>query len=328
MVDFKIKRGLSTTMFVSHGVINPRLIIEEGVWYLCTDTAELFLGVKLEENTENERLSLKRLNGSITPGVGPAEPDEDTTNLKFIVEELSSKVAVLEDIELFQKVTSEDDLPRNFDSEDFNPNITYYIHDQKTGFVDTYIYDNDFYGYLCTSRGRNVGLGIVSAEINVQGELVIHYSDGSSSAVGNVVGTDGLTVALKVGNKLYTQTNGIIELPEFATLEYVEARFNDLVIPNITKLSELENDVGFLMEQDLSDYATKDELPSTDGLSTEDFVRNAIAQAEFGESNIDVSNFVTKDVLADYATKTYVNKEVMTSLDSVILHGGDATPDD
>ena len=43
MLDFKIKRGLSTTLFSEPGTINPKLIIELGCWYLCIDTAELFV---------------------------------------------------------------------------------------------------------------------------------------------------------------------------------------------------------------------------------------------------------------------------------------------
>ena len=77
MVDFKIRRGLSTTLFSSPGIVNPRLVIEEGCWYLCTDTAELFLGV-LEDNT----LVLKKINQSdavnrpsSTPSTGEGEAD-------------------------------------------------------------------------------------------------------------------------------------------------------------------------------------------------------------------------------------------------------------
>lgn len=63
MIDFKIKRGLSTTMFTAPGVVNPRLIIEEGYWYLCVDTADLYLGIN-----DNGTLKLKRINGERTAG--------------------------------------------------------------------------------------------------------------------------------------------------------------------------------------------------------------------------------------------------------------------
>ena len=60
MIDFKIRRGPSELLFTAPGVVNPQLVIEEGYWYLSTDTAELFLGVQ-DETTES--LTLKRING-------------------------------------------------------------------------------------------------------------------------------------------------------------------------------------------------------------------------------------------------------------------------
>ena len=56
MVDFKIFKAHSDELFPG-GELNKRLIIEEGCWYLCTDTAELFVGI----TTENG-LTLKRIN--------------------------------------------------------------------------------------------------------------------------------------------------------------------------------------------------------------------------------------------------------------------------
>ena len=56
MFDFQINRGLSTDLFIN-GQVNPDLIIEEGCWYLCTDTAELDVGVNTEEG-----LTLKQVN--------------------------------------------------------------------------------------------------------------------------------------------------------------------------------------------------------------------------------------------------------------------------
>ena len=56
MKDFNINYGLSTELFIGNQ-INPDLIIEAGCWYLCTDTAELFVGVNTDEG-----LTLKRVN--------------------------------------------------------------------------------------------------------------------------------------------------------------------------------------------------------------------------------------------------------------------------
>lgn len=475
MTDFKIKRGLSTTMFIAPGVINPRLIIEEGHWYLCTDTAELFLGVKVSEDLGEEKYTLKQINGTNTSELDPSISNEVINDLKSIVEKLQNEVAVLEDVELFQKITGEGDLPSNFESDDFNPNITYYTYTQEDGILRTYIFDKGTQSYLCSISSGSTGLGISKVEINANGELVVQYTDGTEDIVGKVVGTDGLTTSIKVGNKLYTQTNGVIELPTFATQEYVETLLREFELPKVpTKLSELENDTGYISKdsvpviielfagfendqeseqefavscdfdafmsampnvaayinydleryparysvgagnscslyaditpnssyvnnyggqdmfikkllvlsvgkgsdgswtarrtikttqlatedwikykgfineipeeyitteelaaegflkehQDLSDYAKKSEIPSVAGLATETFVRNAIAQAELGDSNIDLSDYLTKDDLTDYATKGYVAETISNAFDAVILHGGDATPEE
>lgn len=138
MLDFKIRRGPSEMMFSSPGVINPRFVIEEGCWYLCTDTAELFLGIK----AANQTLSLKRIN--------EVKAEVTDENIQAALEALRSEIQELEDLELFQKINSESELPIDFDAEDFNPNVTYYIPltDDR---VSTYIFDRDSLSYVCTN---------------------------------------------------------------------------------------------------------------------------------------------------------------------------------
>ena len=138
MIDFKIRRGLSTVLFSEPGKVNPKLKIEEMCWYLCTDTAELFLGVK-----ENDNLVLKQINAKSS--TGNAELDQIIKDIN----ELKGK-------KLYQQILSEDDLPKDFDSIDFDPNIAYYIaltdiNGNKTGKVSTYIFDTESESYLCTS---------------------------------------------------------------------------------------------------------------------------------------------------------------------------------
>lgn len=142
MVDFKIRRGESTTLFSSPGVVNPRLIIEEGCWYLCTDTAELYLGMKLDGT-----LTLKKINND---GRKPDEGGTSTALLEVQINELKDRLDALESFELYQKIESEYDLPTNFDSEDFNPNITYYVKlDDRN--IRTYVFDKGAQAYMCTN---------------------------------------------------------------------------------------------------------------------------------------------------------------------------------
>jgi hypothetical protein len=60
MTDFKIRRGLASQL------TDPRLTLEEGCWYLCTDTAELFLCVNA-----GSKLELKRINSTNSPVIDP-----------------------------------------------------------------------------------------------------------------------------------------------------------------------------------------------------------------------------------------------------------------
>jgi hypothetical protein len=140
MVDFKVRRGLHSTIFPEPGVINPKLLIEEGCWYLCTDTAELFLGVLLDTG----ELTLKRINDDNTsrPSFGPAH-------------------GALDDLELFVRISDESELPWNFEAEDFNPNVTYYIpildsDGTPAGRTSTYIFDKETQSYFCTNSVDNL----------------------------------------------------------------------------------------------------------------------------------------------------------------------------
>ena len=91
-------------------------------------------------------------------------------------------------------------------------------------------------------------------------------------------------------------------------------------IPTVpTKVSELENDSGYLTEhQDLSAYALKTEIPSLNGYATTEYVDNAIANIPSGGGgNVDLSNYYTKaetnaliPSLEGYATEEYVSTAI------------------
>jgi hypothetical protein len=65
-----------------------------------------------------------------------------------------------------------------------------------------------------------------------------------------------------------------------------------------TNVSELTNDAGYLTEhQSLEAYALKADIPSTDGLATEQYVNDAVNNIEIPEP--DLSDYATKDDLAN-----------------------------
>lgn len=137
MIDFKIRRGPSTTLFKSPGVVDPRLLIEEGCWYLCTDTAELYLG----GYSSSGELTLKQIN---------SQTAEISNELRTLINELDQKIISLEEVELFKKIDSEADLPTNFNAESFNPNVTYYIPIAEHR-ISTYVFDKVSESYMCTN---------------------------------------------------------------------------------------------------------------------------------------------------------------------------------
>ena len=74
-----------------------------------------------------------------------------------------------------------------------------------------------------------------------------------------------------------------------------------------TKTSQLENDNGYLDEAALSDYATKDELPSLAGYAREDYVDNKVEQEELARQRVDSLIFSMVDNkawLSSVPTKT------------------------
>ena len=140
MTDFKIRRGLSTSLFdnVTEGKINPKLVIEDGCWYLCTDTAELYLGIVLADGSK----SLKRINGDSTLAA---------------ITEIQKELDKLETTQLYRQIAGEHELPTDFEASDFNPNVVYYIIHKTAagdpiGTCSAYLFDKGAQSYMCTNN--------------------------------------------------------------------------------------------------------------------------------------------------------------------------------
>lgn len=155
-------------------------------------------------------------------------------DLASFVEKLDlfeSQLKTVADVELFQKITSIDELPTaaDYTADTFNPNIVYYTYNNTTEKLITYIYVKDLPGYKRVtgdSSSASTGRSISKVEINEAGELVIYYSDNTISNVGSVVGRDGDITAIQIGDTRYVaDVNGAIVLPNLATVEYVDTNF-------------------------------------------------------------------------------------------------------
>lgn len=110
-------------------------------------------------------------------------------------------------------------------------------------------------------------------------------------------------------------TSGDIDLSNYVTKDTVYTKAQtDALIPSVpTKVSQLENDTGYLKEhQDLSKYALKADIPnvSLDGYATESYVDNKVANIPA----VDLSNYYTKSEI--------YNKE---EVDALVSNSGGGT---
>jgi len=120
-------------------------------------------------------------------------------------------------------------------------------------------------------------------------------------------------------------TNAISNIPKEDLTDY--ALKTD--IP--TKTSELTNDSGFLTNhQPLDEYAKKEDLfsgdyndltnkptiPSLEGYATEQYVANAISNAQLGGEEVDLSEYALKTDLNGYALKNHEHEEYLTEIPS------------
>ncbi len=138
--NFKIRQGHSTALFGTDGKLKSNVVLEAGCWYLCTDTADVYVCVY-----EQDKLTLKHINSGAF--------ETSITNLENTISNIDTDIQHLKNQQLYQKINSEADLPTDFDSPTFNPNIAYYIIiDEKNNFANLYIFDELAKSYMCTNK--------------------------------------------------------------------------------------------------------------------------------------------------------------------------------
>ena len=101
-------------------------------------------------------------------------------------------------------------------------------------------------------------VSISKTEINDNGELIVYYSDNTNANLGKVIGKDGLTTSIRIGDNTYEHVEGVILLPDLVTSEDIDKKIEAIEIPDgsgfITN-DDLESK-GYITEhQDLSSYA-------------------------------------------------------------------------
>ena len=103
MTDFKIRSGLSTDLFINgnskSGIIDD-VVLENGCWYLCADTAELFICVQ-----QADGLTLKCINEKTDLGTDSDGTSIDAATIIALRAEINR---IKESLDLYAKT---DDIP-------------------------------------------------------------------------------------------------------------------------------------------------------------------------------------------------------------------------
>ena len=247
--NFKIKRGPSKDLH------DPRLIVEEGYWYLSTDKAELFIGI-----VENGTPVLKPVNGELIPEVNL----EGYATEDFVREAIASieipEVELYDDSELRNLINSKADSVHSH--EEYA--LAEHAHDEyltEHQSLADYAKKTDLF-----SKSYN-DLTDKPAIPSIEGLATEKYVDDAIAAiqepVEEVKSTLTTTVLPKVNkvdeieptvgelktwveNKEYLQD---IDLDGYATEKYVNNAIANIEHPaNPTKVSELENDANYTNE--------------------------------------------------------------------------------
>jgi len=338
MNDFKIKRGLSSVVFIEPGVINPQLVIEEGCWYLCTDTAELYLGVQIDTG-----LTLKKINGHNAVDIPTQSPDGGDGEaprglIGAYIDEAGELCVIFSDnteeslgVVVGKNGIDGKDGTNGIDGRDgITPHIgdngNWYLGELNTGVSaagtegpqgpqgeagpqgsqgekgekgDAFTYEDFTEEQLAALKGEQGPTG-KDGYTPVKG---VDYFDGAAGKDGK----DGLTTAVKVNGTVYEHDNGVIELPNFITEHQSLADY--------AKKTDL-------FSKSYNDLTDKPTIPSIEGLATEDYINNAIANIKHPASPTKVSDLendagyitsadIPETDLSNYYTKTEVDNKIL-----------------
>lgn len=269
MIDFMIRKGLSSALFSEPGVVNPKLVIEEGCWYLCTDTAELFLGIRTDSGLDLKRINDENIDSVKQEVINAVKPDVDdikTTVQTVIlpkVETVEELRAWIENKEYLQDIDLE-----GFATEEF-------VNDAIANCEkESEIYKVDFnapdYASAVDAYKAGKVLVLVNAAPDVNSYAVMNY----------------------VSEKYITFTKFLMSRSETygAFNTYYLRNDNTWEISKEVKLNKVE----ITADGDLQIGKELYKTPSIEGLATEEFVAKKIAEAELADKEADLEAYYTK----------------------------------
>ena len=141
-------------------------------------------------------------------------------------------------------------------------------------------------------------------------------------------GKDGLTIAIQVGETLYTHEEGLIKLPAYLT---EHQSLEDYTTKEEIRI--LENNIGFVKVDDRSfaevideTFAKKEDIPSIEGLATKEEVQAFENRIGFNNINPDITlcqaiedNYATKEELEKVQTVAGNNSVLIRDIESELV---------
>lgn len=291
MIDFKIFRASSEELF-PNGELNPRLIVEEGCWYLCTDTAELFVGACTETG-----LTLKRVNDVKT------DITIDSEVLNALEAEINAVKASLGD---YAKKT---DIPS---VEGFATEV--FVAEQIKAIKIPEVNLDDYAKSADVTAEINVAIAEKADLSHKHDEL--YDVKGAAEAVKNELlngAGEAYDTLKELGNLIEANQGAIETLNTLATgkadKDHAHAEYiTEAVLEDYALKSDIPKDyltaipAEYVTETELAAELKKIEHPTVDlnGYATEEFVTGAINEIKIP----DVSEFIKESDLNDYALKS------------------------
>ena len=276
--NFRIRCGLSTELLDQNGQLKAGVKVDLGCWYLCIDTACVYICIADANNPEKAKLEL--LNAKNFAGKSELSKYAELAEVytKGEIDAFGFISEIPEEYLTLEQLNTELD-GRGFLTE--HQSLADYATKAELLEAIKAIPQPDLAGYAKKSDIPDTSKFITEIPENyVTEETLANKGYLTSDSISGLASTDYVDAKFAA-----------IEHPleGLATEEFVTEKIAEIVIP------------------DISNLATKDELPSVAGLATETFVHEMIAKAELDDKDVDLDAYYTKEQIdtqvADLATK-------------------------
>lgn len=276
--NFRIRCGLSTELLDQNGQLKAGVKVDLGCWYLCIDTACVYICIADANNPGKAKLEL--LNAKNFAGKSELSKYAELAEVytKGEIDALGFISEIPDEYLTLEQLNTELD-GRGFITE--HQSLANYATKAELLEAIKAIPQPDLTEYAKKSDIPDTSKFITEIPDNyVTEETLANKGYLTSDSISGLASTD------YVDEKFAAIEHPLTGL---ATEEFVTEKIAEIEIP------------------DVSNFATKDELPSVAGLATETFVHEMIAKAELDDKDVDLDAYYTKEQIdtqvAGLATK-------------------------